>query len=346
MATGGFHAKFAINYTVMDNTAEKRPMVSVVMITYNQAGEIATAIKGVVRQRADFDIELIISDDASTDATYSIAEEWQRRYPHIIRLHRNPVNIGLQANYVKAFGLCRGRYMALCDGDDYWICRRKLARQVHYMEQHPECAVTFHRMVNFYEGDRTMSLSNGGQRALTDIRDLSRANFITNASVLYRKDAVDLTNLPSWITDIRLLDYAMHMLYAANGTIRYFRRPMGVYRISGAGGTWSRAERYTQLGMALKVREHLMEHFADRPEITEGLRNTSANILLHMAAAAEGDPERENYVRSRLKHYPGYSDDRAVNVAVARIAATRPRRKPLLSRLRAAISRILPLPHP
>lgn len=330
----------------MDTTTEKRPMVSVVMITYNQAKEIATAIKGVVRQRADFDIELIISDDASTDTTYSIAEEWQRRYPHIIKLYRNASNIGLQANYIKAFSYCRGRYMALCDGDDYWICRRKLAMQVGYMEQHPECAVTFHRMINFYESDRTMSLSNGGQSVLTDIRDLSRANFITNASVLYRKDAVDLTGLPAWIRDIRLLDYAMHMLYAANGTIRYFRRPMGVYRISGAGGTWSRAERYTQLNMALKVREHLMEHFAQRPEITEGLRNASVNILLHMAVAAEGDTEREDYVRNRLKKYPGYSDDSAINAAVARIASAPPRRKPLLSRLRAAISRLIPLPRP
>ena len=89
--------------------AQERPMVSVVMIAYNQERYIAEAIKGVVRQRVDFPVELIIMDDASTDSTPQIIAEWQARYPNIVKSFRNERNLGIQGNYLAAFARCTGK---------------------------------------------------------------------------------------------------------------------------------------------------------------------------------------------------------------------------------------------
>ncbi len=324
----------------------QRPVVSVVMIAYNQEAVISNAIKGVVKQKTDFPIELIIVNDASTDGTLDVAMQWQRRYPDIIKVFTNPANLGIQANYIEAFRHCTGRYLAMCDADDYWIYSRKLATQVDYMERHPDCAITFHRVINHYEADGSKSLSNGGQTVDTDITHLSRANYITNLSVLYRHDCVDLGKLPEWTLRHPLLDYTIHMLYAAHGKIHYFSRPMGVYRI-GASGTWSNAERYRRLGMSLAVREDLIREFSDRPEVVEGLRQASANILLHMLIAAGDDTSLQRETRDKLHLIPAYSSDEAIDIAVARISAARPPlKKRILTPLRALLSRLVPLPKP
>lgn len=288
-------------------------MVSVVMIAYNKAGCIAEAIAGVVRQRTDFDVELIIMDDCSTDATPEIIREWHARYPDIIRPVRNERNLGLQGNYMAGFRLCRGKYMAICDADDYWCSRRKLARQVRYMEAHPDCHVSFHRMVNFYEDTGEKSLSNGGTKTITTLADLSRSNYITNSSVMYRRERVDLQHLPAWVADITAPDYAMHMLYAAEGHIRFFGRPMGVYR-KAAGSAWSMTRQLERLRMSVAVRERLLEHYADRPEAATGLREAIAALQRSMEREAAGTPQQV--------------------------------RRSVLSRVRAAVSRVLPLPKP
>ena len=135
-------------------------MVSVVMVAYNSAPYIGEAIAGVLRQKCDFKVQLVICDDASTDNTGGIVTEWDKRHPGVIDYHRNDLNLGVQRNYLKALSLCRGKYITMCDADDYWCCRTKLSRQVAYMEAHPDCTVCYHRVVNYYEATREISLSN------------------------------------------------------------------------------------------------------------------------------------------------------------------------------------------
>lgn len=329
------------------NYSEDKPMVSVVMIAYNQAGVISEAIRGVVNQKAPFKIELVIVDDASSDATYDVALDWQRRFPDIIKVFRNPRNIGIQANYVEAFRHCTGKYLAMCDADDYWFCKRKLAIQVGYMERHPDCAITFHRVVNLYVDNGEMSLSNGGQAPDATAADLSRANFITNLSVVYRRELVDTLALPSWVLDINLIDYAMHLFYASKGYIHYFKRPMAVYRVSRSGGTWSMAQNYRRLEMALKVREHLMSHFADREDITSGLKEASTDILLSMINAAGDDMALHKAAIQRLLSMNVFKSEKEIEAAAAKRNVIRKSTlKKVASSARAAISRLIPRPHP
>lgn len=321
-----------------DNNGAVTPMVSVVMIAYNMEKYISMAIKGVVTQKTDFPVELIVMDDNSTDSTPQIIERWQREYPAIIVNVRNPHNLGLQRNYLEGFARCRGKYMAICDADDYWFYKKKLLRQVRYMESHPECSISFHRMVNYYEASGEKSLSNGGQRADTTLADLCRSNYITNSSVLYRREQVDLKKLPDWIKSDRSPDYAMHVLYGRTGNIHYFRRPMGVYRKS-AGSSWSLTREAERLRMSLAVRQRLMETIKDNEEAVRGMKISSANILLRMMALAEDEEERKLVVDMAKEMGIILPEEKASS-------EEKGGGKSLLTSVRRVVSRLIPLPEP
>ena len=96
------------------------PKVSVLMLTYNQENYIDEAIRSVVLQDTDFDFELIIGNDASTDHTARHCLEWKEKYPERIRLVNREQNLGLIGNFMETYALCRGTYIAICEGDDFW----------------------------------------------------------------------------------------------------------------------------------------------------------------------------------------------------------------------------------
>lgn len=296
---------------------ETRPTVSVVMVAYRQQELIGRAIKGVVRQNGPFDVELIVVDDCSPDATYERACEWQRRYPGVIKVFRNSRNVGLRQNYLRALQRCTGKYLAMCDADDYWCDRTKLRRQVGYMESHPECAITFHRVVNHFAGTGVKSLSNGGQKSDTTLADLSRGNYITNCSVMYRRELVRMSELEKWFSLDVWPDYPTHMLYARHGSIKYFPRPMAVYR-QGGKGAWTAAGEKARLQKALTVREYLLDEFGDSSEAQAGLRFAMDNIRRAMQDIDSG----------------------------MSLTAHKPLLKHLLTACRKAVSLFVPLPRP
>jgi glycosyltransferase involved in cell wall biosynthesis len=117
------------------------PLVSVNMITYNHAPYIAQAIEGVMMQATNFPFELVIGEDCSTDNTLEIASRYRKKFPERIRLISSDKNVGARANNRRNLEACRGKYIAYCDGDDYWHRKDKLQLQVDYIEQHPECGL-------------------------------------------------------------------------------------------------------------------------------------------------------------------------------------------------------------
>lgn len=285
-------------------------MVSVVMVAYNSSPYIREAIEGVVRQKCDFKVQLVVCDDASTDNTEEIVRKYQSEYPHTVEYFRNPSNLGVQRNYLEALSHCSGKYITMCDADDYWCDRSKLRRQVGYMEKHPECALTYHRVINYFPATGEMSLSNGHGAVEESVEGLASRNVITNLSVMYRASCLGVESLPEWLHDVRLIDYALHMLVARNGKIHYMGRPMGVYRQMPTA-IWSQAENERRLEMALTVRRHLIEELSDRPELTVRLEKAS-NAMIEAAKQASGQPAK----------------------------------KSLMTRLRARLSRLLPVPKP
>jgi len=121
----------------------KNPLVSVKMITYNHAPYIAQAIEGVVKQETEYPFELIIGEDCSTDGTREIVFEFQKKYPDIIRVITSDKNVGMKQNGYRTTKACRGKYIAFCEGDDYWHRSDKLQLQVEYLEMHPECGIIY-----------------------------------------------------------------------------------------------------------------------------------------------------------------------------------------------------------
>ena len=103
------------------------------MITYNHEKFIAEAIEGVVMQKTNFQFELVIGEDCSTDNTRAICIEYQKKYPDIIRLRLPETNQGMMLNWINNINSGRGKYIALCDGDDYWTDPYKLQKQVDFM---------------------------------------------------------------------------------------------------------------------------------------------------------------------------------------------------------------------
>lgn len=113
------------------------PLVSVLMITYNHEEYLKDAIEGVVNQVCEFEFELIIGEDASKDNTLSIAHEYQKKYPELIRVIYSEKNVGMNQNSTRIFQQARGKYVAYCEGDDFWCDQRKLSKQVKLIESNP-----------------------------------------------------------------------------------------------------------------------------------------------------------------------------------------------------------------
>ena len=124
--------------------------VSVLMLAYNQERYIGEAIRSVMLQQTDFPFELVIGNDGSGDRTGAICREWQKRYADRIVLIDRPKNIGLIPNFMQTYPLCKGNYIAICEGDDFWTDKSKLQRQVDFLDTHPDYVLCFHRVINYY----------------------------------------------------------------------------------------------------------------------------------------------------------------------------------------------------
>ena len=131
-----------------------RPLVSILIITYNHGKFIRQCLEGVMMQKTNFDFEVIIGEDCSKDDTRSIIREFEERYPGIIKPIYHDKNVGgLRNAYEFCYPQIQGKYIACCEGDDFWTDTEKLQKQVDYMEQHPDLSLTFHRINTLYEND-------------------------------------------------------------------------------------------------------------------------------------------------------------------------------------------------
>ena len=126
----------------MENTDVK---VSVIVLTYNHEKYIRQALDSILMQKVDFRYEILVGDDASTDGTAEILQEYQQKYEGIFRLFLRPWNLGATRNAYELLTSARGTYLATCEGDDYWTDVYKLQRQVRFLEDHKEYIGTAHR---------------------------------------------------------------------------------------------------------------------------------------------------------------------------------------------------------
>jgi len=237
------------------------PLVSVCMITYNHEKYIAQAIEGVLLQITDFRYELVIGEDCSLDGTRSICVDYQRKHPETIRLYLREHNLGMMPNFIETFQACSGKYIALCEGDDYWIDPYKMQKQVDFLEGHPECAICFHDVRYVYEDSNTpqriLPNYSENQREIYTVEDLLVKNFIPTLSVMFKNGLIN--PYPDWLIKSKIGDWPLHVLNALHGDIGYIHQEMGVYRVH-RGGSLSCKNQIAQLETSLQVREEIKPH--------------------------------------------------------------------------------------
>ena len=212
--------------------------VSVLVITYNHEAYIAQAIGSALAQNVDFDYEIVVGEDFSTDRTREILEDFRRRYADKIRLLFRDRNLGARNNFLQTFQACQGEYIALLEGDDYWTSPLKLKKQVDYLDRHAECGMCFHNTQVIYEGSEGISRVRNppNQKKYARLKDVITSNFISICSAMIRRDC--LSNLPAWHSEMRLTDWSLFIACAQQGSIGYLNEVMAAYRIHNAG-KWS-----------------------------------------------------------------------------------------------------------
>lgn len=233
--------------SVVPQAAESRPKVSVCMMTYNHEKYIGQAIDSVLMQETEYPYELVIGEDSSRDGTRDIALRYERERPGVVRVLCHDKNLGMLRNLASALEGCRGEYIALLDGDDYWTSRRKMQRQVDLLDQHPETVLCFHQAIWSYEdGSREPSVFPERSGAFFALEDLLREHycFIPTCSAMFRRAALEA--LPDWYFELQVGDWPLHILIARKGNIAFIAEPMGVYRIH-PGNTWSSREESERL---------------------------------------------------------------------------------------------------
>ena len=210
--------------------------VSVAMITYNHEEFIAKAIDSVLMQRTNFDYEIVIGEDCSTDRTRDIVTDYQKRYPDKFRLLLNEKNLGANRNAEQTFASCTGEYVAVLDGDDYWTSPDKLQKQVDFLDHHPECVICFHNVLMSYkDGSRESHVyCPPDQKEFSAVEDLlEKGNIIPTCSKMYRRGLLD--HVPDWICSLKMGDWPVDILHALHGKIGYINETMGVYVIHQTG---------------------------------------------------------------------------------------------------------------
>ena len=173
----------------------KNPVVSVLMITYNHDRYIAQAIEGVLQQKTSFPIELIIGEDCSTDGTREIVFNYQQKYPDIIHVLASINNVGFRMNGERVRMACRGKYIAFCEGDDYWHNPNKIQKQIEHMELYPEVGLIHSDVDRYYIGKKFREPSYHKGRRLLYKYDNVLYGMIANEYIVDTCTAVVRSNM-------------------------------------------------------------------------------------------------------------------------------------------------------
>lgn len=276
---------------------EPRPKVSVLITTYNQADTLPTALDSILAQKTDFEIEICLSDDCSTDSTPTVCERYAARYPEIIKYHRNSHNLGARDNYFTTMMRCRGKYIADLAGDDYWTRTDKLARQVAILDSDPDIVLT-HTDWRYVDantgetrpsGNRHDSPALGtrvpGNQMIVPILDAGDHMLIHSCTAVYRADVAKETvrSYPEWFAnpDYPCEDMQLMCLLADRGDICYIDEPMLAYRV-GHDQMTSAADPAKAFDFnfgTLRLRHDLMKFFMLRPREIPSLSRLAAYVL-------------------------------------------------------------------
>lgn len=271
----------------------EQPKVSVLMTTYKHEKFIAQAVESVLMQETVFPFELVISEDKSPDETRGIVEEYQRRHPDRIRLFAREENLGAH-NFAATYAACRGKYVAILEGDDYWTDRNKLQVQVDALDAHPDWVVCFHT-VRVVTEDRSKPrppyLFPQSCREVSTLDDLLQWNFIQPCSVMFRNRVV--RTFPEWYFSLALGDWPLFIMLAQHGQLGYIDRVMADYRVHG-GGSWANRDEAFRIERSLEMLGHIRQILE-----TDRAAQVTDQIVKGYIKLTEAELERGHMAKAR-----------------------------------------------
>jgi len=219
----------------------KNIKLSVIVTSYNHEKYISHAIDSILNQHVEFDFEIIIGDDFSSDNSRLLIENYARKYPELIHLVFPDQNLGGGVIFSKAVSLASGEYLAFLDGDDYWTSTEKLSRQLDFLQKNPESSLIFHNAIVKYEGlsdSHSWELNQQDQDAFLSTREIIHFRSIQTSTMMARRSALDAmanNNLISWH---QMDDWMLALFASMHGSVAYMSEPMSVYRQHG-DSEWS-----------------------------------------------------------------------------------------------------------
>ena len=215
-----------------------KPTISVAVIAYNQEETIAQALDSILCQEGDFKLEVVIGEDAGTDGTLVICQDYEKRYPGVIKLLSGGPNLGIMGNFARTVKACTGDYLAILAGDDYWCDNHKLQKQISFMQEHPEfgvvCSNGYRLMVRtgqLVEGIAPFNPVPGG-----DVRDYYHDRYggvyAMPLSLLIRSELMRYVDFDEYILlGFPVEDYPMQSVLAHHTCFGYIPDKTVVYRV-------------------------------------------------------------------------------------------------------------------
>jgi glycosyltransferase involved in cell wall biosynthesis len=243
-------------------------LISVCIPAYNHVSYIRQCLEGVLMQKTNFQFEILLGEDGSSDGTKEVCIDYKKKYPDKIKLFlNNRKNIIIidgrptgRWNFINLLKNAEGKYIALLDGDDYWTDPFKLQKQVDFLEQNKDFALCFHA-VKIIDETNTSNIETPlylNRPEITTIEDLCQGNYIYTASSVFKNGLIK--EFPTWYYKCSIGDWPLYLMIAEHGKIKFINEEMAVYRKHG-GGIWSQRGTVEVFDKYLKTVYLCSKHF-------------------------------------------------------------------------------------
>ena len=235
--------------------------VSVCIFTFNHEQFIEQAIESVLMQNTSFDFEIVIGEDCSTDGTRQIVASYQQRYPDKIRAFMNDRNLGVMPNNVYTLSKCEGQYIALLDGDDYWLSVDKLQRQVDFLDSQRNYVLCFHdaRILDPDGQFQITTCCGASQKQIVFLTDIICDTHIPTGSVVFRRDALSGFPPDNYCT-LKATDRPLFLWLSKNGPCYYLNECWSVYR-KHPNGDWTGRSYQNRWLTHLQIHRFMDDHY-------------------------------------------------------------------------------------